>query len=305
MKKVISILIMGACLFSVYLVTKMRLTPPAADEVGKRQQVKATITQNSNFAARAVTQDQHLASMRLRSENTDLRKHEMEPRIQTQPQSDTNSLAGIIQILQEQSNDPHADSKRFAAAQRLRNLGVSVNEGLPVFRDLLHNADSTLAFSGARALAFISESSPEAFAELSNALSDLSPVTRVAATHGLGIIFNEEAPEPKFEDLIPSLVLNVRDSDQTVRADTINTLWQYIDAQHRGGLSAQIETVLPALTQSLDDAYPPVRLNALLAIREFGPHAQSAAPQVERLLNAEDSKIRAEASRTLAAIRGK
>jgi HEAT repeat protein len=152
-------------------------------------------------------------------------------------------LALGLKILWDRDETSAGDSRRFNAAEQLRNLGPQAVAGLSAFRELLHSGSQETSYAGARALAFTSEASPEAFQELSNALSDPDAQVRDAATHGIGILFSYEFKS--VDSTLPRLVQNLRDVDQTVRADTAVALLQYVQRQVQFGKSGEPELIIP------------------------------------------------------------
>jgi HEAT repeat protein len=162
---------------------------------------------------------------------------------------------------------------------------------------LLHSGNLETSYAGARALAFTSEASPEAFQELSNALTDADAQVRDAATHGVGILFSYEFKN--VDSTLPRLVQNLRDFDQTVRADTAVALLQYVQRQVQFGKSAEPELIIPALIQNLGDEWRYARLNAANALQEYGDAAKAAIPQLSKLLQDPDPQVQSAAKSAL------
>lgn len=188
--------------------------------------------------------------------------------------TDTNSLQYVLQILSAKDSNEITDSTRFDAAEKLRSFGSEAVEALPAFVELLYSDTEDKRYGGARALAFISEKSPDAVQQLTSALADGNPEVRDAATHGVGILFNYDFKNVDSSALLQNVLLNLDDSSRTVRADTIQALRQYIDRQHWSGKEAQPELLIPKLIARLTDGYSYARVNAALALGEYGEKAQ-------------------------------
>ena len=209
----------------------------------------------------------------------------------------TNSLDQILKILWDDDPSSTGDDRRYKAAAQLRNLGPQAVQGLPIFRQLLHSGNQETSYAGARALAFTSEACPESFQYLSNALSDPDPQVRDAATHGVDILFGDEFKD--VDSTLPTLLRNLRDIDQTVRADTAGALREYVERKKQFGKGAEPELVIPALMQNLNDEWRYARLNAVQCLQEYGDAAKAAIPQLRNLLQDPEPMVRAAAQGAL------
>jgi HEAT repeat protein len=184
-------------------------------------------------------------------------------------------------------------------------LGAKAVDGLPHFLELLHSGNQESAYAGARALAFTSTSSPEALQDLTDALSDPKPQVRDAADHGISLLMNRGTTNLNAASVLPLLVRNLQDNDQTVRADTATTLMIYIQWQHSLGKAADYETVIPVLVKTLSDKWRYARQNAARALGEYRQKASDAAPQLEVLLSDPDEQVRSAAAIALQQIAAK
>jgi RNA polymerase sigma factor (sigma-70 family) len=243
---------------------------------------------------------------RLRSEVASLRAARnaaLEKVAIDQTTTSTNSIEQILKILWDKDATEAGDHRRFDAAGQLRKMGPQALQGLAAFRELLHSGNQETSYAGARALAFTSEANPEVFQELSSALSDAEPQVRDAASHGVGLVFgyqiNNEFANVDTDSTLPTLVRNLRDPDQTVRADTAQTIQRYIERQNANGKSAEPALVVPALIQNLADEWRYARLNAANALREYGDDAKAAIPQLTILLQDPDPQVQGAARNTL------
>jgi len=185
------------------------------------------------------------------------------------------------------------------AAEQLRKLGPQAIEGLSAFRELLHSGNEETSYAGARALAFTSEASPEAFQELSNALSDPDAQVRDAATHGVGLLFGYQFKNVDADSTLPRLVQNLGDVDQTVRADTAIAIGEYVEKQKQMGKRGEPELVIPALMRNLEDDYHYARLDAANALQQYADAAKAAIPQLRKLLQDPDPQVQSAAKNAL------
>jgi hypothetical protein len=243
---------------------------------------------------------------RLRSEVASLRAGRnaaLEKVAIDQTTTSTNSIEQILKILWDKDATEAGDARRYNAAGQLRKMGPQALQGLAAFRELLHSGNQETSYAGARALAFTSEANPEVFQELSSALSDADPQVRDAASHGVGLVLgyqiNNEFANVDTDSTLPTLVQNLRDPDQTVKADTAVTIQRYIERQNASGKSAEPALVVPALIQNLADEWRDARLDAANALREYGDEAKAAIPQLTILLQDPDPQVQGAASNTL------
>ena len=214
---------------------------------------------------------------------------------------DTNSLQHILGILSDRE-EKTTDSMRYQAAEKLRSLGPEALAAVPEFNNLLHSETEPTRYAGARALAFMSERSPDAYQQLTNALVDPDPQVRDAASHGIGLLFNQDFKNVDVLATLPTVLRNLEDSNRTVRADSIQTLRQFIDRQHWSGKDAQANVLIPHLIARLSDDYSYSRMNAAMALQSFGEKARAAVPHLRPLLSDPDEQVRRLAASALARI---
>jgi RNA polymerase sigma factor (sigma-70 family) len=237
---------------------------------------------------------------RLRAQSRDGSK-EHPPADAAATAADTNSLQYVIRVLANR-DEATTDSMRYNAAEKLRSLGPEAVEALPAFLDLLHSETEATRYAGARALAFISERSADAFQQLTNALTDPNPQVRDAATHGAGLLFNQDFKNVDVLSMLPTVLHNLEDSSRTVRADSIQSLRQYIDRQHWSGKDAAPDLVVPALIARLSDSDSYARRNAAQALEAYGQKAQAAVPYLRPLLADPDEQVKRLAAKALSSI---
>lgn len=76
-----------------------------------------------------------------------------------------------------------------------------------------------------------------------------------------------------------------------------------LSANYLGIMRIAPEQTVPALISSLADPRPITKMSAALALRQFGPDAQSALPALSNLVHDSDSQVRDGARQAIAAIR--
>jgi hypothetical protein len=158
--------------------------------------------------------------------------------------SETNSLQYLVRILSDK-DEKITRSMRYDAAHNLRALGPEALTALPEFEALLRTDTEARRYAGAAALAFVSDQSPTAFQQLTNALVDPDPQVRDAASYGVSLLFNEAYEGVDVLSTLPTLLSNLEDPSRTVRADTVQTLRQFIDRQQLLGKDAQSDVLVP------------------------------------------------------------
>jgi len=212
-------------------------------------------------------------------------------------------LQYIIGILSDRE-EKTTDSMRYQAAEKLKSLGPEVLAAIPEFINLLHSETERTRYAGARALAFTSEQSRYSYQQLTNALVDPDPQVRDAASHGISLLFNPNFENADAVATLPTVLRNLEDSSRTVRADSIQTLRQFIDTQHASGKDAQPGVLIPHLIARLADDHSYARMNAVMALQSFGEKAQVALPHLRPLVSDPDEQVRRLAATAVARIEG-
>jgi HEAT repeat protein len=100
---------------------------------------------------------------------------------------------------------------------------------------------------------------------------------------------------------LPTILSNLEDESRTVRADSIQTLRQFIDRQHFSGKDAAPELVVPRLITRREDDYSYTR-NAVQALQSYADKAVTAVPYLQQRLDDSDEQVRRLAVGALKAI---
>jgi predicted Ser/Thr protein kinase len=216
----------------------------------------------------------------------------------------TNALPKIVDILNDSADDSAETQTRHAnAAQALRFMGAGVKLGLPAFISMLNSGRQETAYAGARALAFSTPMAPEAFAVLTNGLTDSSTGFRDAATYGVAFCF--ELDSNRFaEAALPLLVNNLNDSVDYVRSDTVVALMRFTQHQCQQGLPIP-DFLIPPLIESLRDKSHYARGYALVALdcSCLRDRVKPWLPAVQKLLDDPDAFVRQTATNLVRSLR--
>lgn len=113
------------------------------------------------------------------------------------------------------------------------------------------------------------------------------PSSRYYALDALGSI------GPPAKEAIPSLLRWATNTNAHVLCSAMHALVR---------ISEEPDLVLPVLTNALHSAVPVVRMNAVLALGEFGPNAKPAAPALVDMFNDSFPEVRRSATAALKAI---
>jgi HEAT repeat protein len=179
-----------------------------------------------------------------------------------------------------------------------RLLRAEAEPAIPALSKLLNNTNSTRVAS-----AILGDLGPEAFAPLTNALTNIDAKVRVSALGGLALLgesskifFPDEKPlspaetERRAKLIVPVLLNSLSDSNEVVRATAAGSLalgWEPADA-------------VPALIRALSDTSLAVRAKATYSLGEFGTNAIPAVPALIRELSDTSFILRLTAANALA-----
>ncbi|HEY5914004.1 MAG TPA: protein kinase [Verrucomicrobiae bacterium] len=211
----------------------------------------------------------------------------------------TNALPEFLTILDDRDPSSQGDDRRYNAAAALRFIGPEIKSAIASFVSLLVSGNQESAYAGARALAFTTPIVPEAFVQLTNGLVHFSPEVRDAATHGVDLLLGSES-NGLAESALPTLLGNLKDDAQYVRADTASALRTYVQTQRIHGRDAKPDLIIPAVIPLLEDKYSFARQYAGMVITGY---AEQAVPVLLKLLDDSDGQVRARATNALGAIR--
>jgi HEAT repeat protein len=195
--------------------------------------------------------------------------------------------AGAVADLERALSDEDL-AVRDAAVLALGRIGPRANQAVPGLVKALGDENAGIRGTAAEVLGSLASQEPAVIEGLCKLLKDPEPAPRDRAAHGLGRI-----GKPCGARAQSALAEACTDSEPVVRVEAAAALWH---------VSGETDTSLKILREALAESDAPVRLRALQALRELGPRAAPALPElVELLRGAGEAALRAEA---VAVLRG-
>jgi HEAT repeat protein len=181
-----------------------------------------------------------------------------------------------------QGNDP---DQQIDGARLLKAKGAEAKQAVPVILGLLREQGLERRRELLQVLDAIGQPAEEAVPELIKGLSHDNFHVRYLSCRVLGNV--GQAARPAVQPLIDKLT----DSNPSVRRNA---------AQALGKLGPQVapDAVKP-LVQAMKDRLVPVREEAVLALGHFGELAQFAIPDLKKMMDDPEGKLRTQAARSM------
>jgi peptidoglycan/xylan/chitin deacetylase (PgdA/CDA1 family) len=159
-----------------------------------------------------------------------------------------------------------ADAERERAIRGFRALGRTAEPAIPALEQLVIGADKEDAYYAVNALQAIG--TPQTMPVIFRAITNEDAILREGAQISVGNFRSHAAPA------VGLLVKNLAASEKSVRAQAANAI---------GQIGMEPDIAVPHLIRSLEDSYPLVVRNAILALANYGTNAIGALPKLNKL----------------------
>jgi HEAT repeat protein len=177
------------------------------------------------------------------------------------------------------------ESQRIKGARLLEAKGPEAKEAVPIIIGLLRDEGPLIRMNLLHVLVAIGEPASEAVPELMDGLSNDNFHVRYLCCRALGNV--GAAAKPAVRPLIEKL----RDTNPSVRRNAALALGKL-------GPKVAPDAVKP-LVEAMKDRFIPVREEAVLAVGQFGELAQFAIPDLKKMMDDREGKVRPQAARSM------